>query len=196
MNLTDRISLLEICEKEFSDGVAVEIGVAGGHFSRQILATWKSISALVLVDAWQHFEEGYSDACNLSQSVQDERYQRVCLDFNSDQRVSVVRKLSVEAAKFYLPETFQFIYLDANHSTAAVRQDLEAWWPKLRPGGIFAGHDYLEGNGEGYGVKLAVDRFANEWDLRVHHTTQEYCRPSGVYGNGWEGRSFAIRKPS
>jgi hypothetical protein len=196
MTLTDRISLLEICDREFPGGNAVEIGVAGGHFSRQILATWKSIGALVLVDAWKHFEEGYSDGCNLDQEIQDERYDRVCLDFKDEQRVSIVRKLSTEASRFYEPETFHLVYLDANHSTKAAREDLEHWWPLLRPGGIFAGHDYLPGNGEGYGVKRAVDQFAAEWDLKVWHTMHEYCRSTGVYGACWEGCSFAIRKPA
>jgi len=195
MTLTDRISLLEICDREFPLGIAVEIGVAGGHFTKQILATWKSLGKLHAIDAWQHFPAGYDDSCNLSQDTQDERYDRVVLDFGTNPKVNIVRKLSLEAAKDFKRESIDFIYLDANHSTKAVLQDLDAWWPKLKPGGIFAGHDYLKGNGKGYGVKNAVDRFAQEWNLTVYQTTQEFCRKSGVYGEGWEGVSFALNKP-
>jgi len=196
MNLTDRISLLELCDREFPNGFAVEVGVAGGHFSKQILATWKTIGALLLVDAWQHFEEGYDDACNLDQQTQDDRYKRVLLDFREERRVVVRRMLSLEAAASSPTEFFSFIYLDANHSEEAAYNDLCAWWPRLMPGGIIAGHDYQVGNGKGYGVKNAVDRFAAGWDLKLHTTTQEYCRPEGIYGAGWEGCSFVIRKPS
>ncbi len=200
MNLTDRISLLELCDREFPNGTAVEIGVAGGHFSKQILATWKSLDQLILVDSWKHFPEGYSDACNLPQNIQDERYERVRLDFRDEPKAIIWKLTSEEAAKCWYHEGFyhgaaDFIYLDANHSTPAVRADLEAWWPKLKPGGIISGHDYMPGNNAGYGVKQAVDNFAAEWDLKVYQTTQEYCRKSGIYGAGWEGFSFAMRKP-
>ncbi len=197
MNLTDRISLLELCDREFPGGVAVEVGVAGGHFSKQILATWKTIGRLHLVDAWRHFTDGsYADACNLDQATQDLRYAQVVKDFEGNSKVQIWRELSLEAATTTPEQWCQFIYLDANHSTAAVRQDLDHWWIRLAPGGIIAGHDYEVGNGKGYGVKAAVDHFASEWDLKVHTTTQEYCRPEGIYGAGWEGCSFVIRKPS
>ena len=89
---------------------------------------------------------------------------------------------------------FDFIYLDANHSFKSVTQDLNDWWPILKSGGIFAGHDYNDGNDKGHGVKLAVNMFAEDRGLTVHATTQEYCRASGVYGAGWEGISFVLEK--
>lgn len=148
-----------------------------------------------MVDAWKHFEEGYTDGCNLSQAEQDARYERILLDFGDDPRVSIVRGLSVTAAGLVLPGSMKFVYLDANHSTEAVAEDLEVWWPAIAPGGILAGHDYLPGNGVGYGVKAAVDAFAKRLNLDVFKTTQEFCRRSGVYGEGWEGCSFVLRKP-
>ena len=38
--------------------------------------------------------------------------------------------------------SFDFIYVDARHDYRGVAVDIAEWWPKLRPGGIFAGHDY------------------------------------------------------
>lgn len=35
-----------------------------------------------------------------------------------------------------------FVFIDAAHSYAAVKQDIEAWRPKVRPGGWLGGHDY------------------------------------------------------
>lgn len=34
------------------------------------------------------------------------------------------------------------MYVDARHDRKGVLADLEAWWPKVRPGGILAGHDF------------------------------------------------------
>jgi len=193
MTFTDRISIIEHCNAQFPKGVCIEIGVAGGHFTKQIMASWPTLYAQYAIDAWLHFKEGYDDACNLSQEVQDERYNRVMLDVGES--VTVIRALSSDAAKMFKAGFADFIYLDANHSEEAVCEDLTNWWPVLKPKGLFSGHDYLPGNGKGYGVKAAVDRFAQEHNLPVYKTTQEYCRPQGVYGAGWEGCSFVLVKP-
>ncbi len=45
------------------------------------------------------------------------------------------------------------VYIDGDHSYEAVRDDIKAWLPKVRKGGILAGHDY----GAGWpGVQKAV----------------------------------------
>ncbi len=36
---------------------------------------------------------------------------------------------------------FDFVYIDADHSYEAVKRDIAAWLPKIKPGGIIAGHD-------------------------------------------------------
>jgi hypothetical protein len=41
-------------------------------------------------------------------------------------------------------ESLDFVYIDANHKYDAVKKDLELWYPKVRKGGVFAGHDYLK----------------------------------------------------
>ncbi len=93
-NPIDRIALLELVNQRFPNGVGVEIGVAGGHFSKQILASWPTIGKLYCIDAWQHFETGYDDSCNLSQKEQDERYERIILDFGSNPSVTIMRAAS------------------------------------------------------------------------------------------------------
>eukprot|EP00921_Rhytidocystis_pertsovi_P001788 GHVQ01003078.1.p1 GENE.GHVQ01003078.1~~GHVQ01003078.1.p1 ORF type:complete len:572 (-),score=98.45 GHVQ01003078.1:73-1788(-) len=45
--------------------------------------------------------------------------------------------------KLFPADYFDFVYVDARHDRTSVTQDLHNWWPKLRPGGIMAGHDYV-----------------------------------------------------
>ena len=68
-----------------------------------------------------------------------------------------IKKSSIEAAAD-INEFFDFIYIDADHEYESVKKDIEAWIPRLRSGGIIAGHDYI-----GYrGVHDAVnERFGN-----------------------------------
>ena len=34
------------------------------------------------------------------------------------------------------------VFLDADHKYKSVKEDIEAWYPKVRKGGILSGHDF------------------------------------------------------
>ena len=40
-------------------------------------------------------------------------------------------------------ESLDFVYIDARHDYCSVAEDMALYWPKLRQGGILAGHDYM-----------------------------------------------------
>ena len=64
--------------------------------------------------------------------------------------------------------SLDLLYLDGRHNYEGVKEDLEAWYSKIRPGGIICGHDYLNetiGNTV-FGVKQAVDEFATALNLK------------------------------
>ena len=50
------------------------------------------------------------------------------------------------------------VYIDANHSYQAVRDDIAVWYPRITPGGALCGHDYFKEK-HWPGVKRAVDEF-------------------------------------
>jgi predicted O-methyltransferase YrrM len=70
--------------------------------------------------------------------------------------INPIRMKSIEACKLYKNETLDFIFIDAAHDYNNVISDIKSWYPKLKKGGIIAGHDY--GNGH-VGVEKAVDEF-------------------------------------
>ena len=57
-------------------------------------------------------------------------------------RARTVRALSPDAAAAYPPDHFDWVYIDALHTYDALLRDLDAWWEKVRPGGLLAGDDY------------------------------------------------------
>jgi len=184
--ISDRISVLELAAQENPQGVVVEVGVAGGHFTKQILATWPTCSKLYAIDCWSAFEGNH-----LSGTQQEQRFHQVTRDFSGYKNVTIIRQYSHVAAEAVPNWSIDFIYIDADHSHAAALRDLKSWFPKLKKRGIMAGHDYYNG----CGVKSAVDEFGVKNKLDVQATTAENSRASAVYGPGWEGPSFWFRKP-
>jgi hypothetical protein len=56
--------------------------------------------------------------------------------------VSLIQAASGEAVKMYEDRSLQFVWIDGDHSYEAALRDCRVWWPKVRPGGTLAGHDY------------------------------------------------------
>lgn len=73
--------------------------------------------------------------------------------FQRDWNTKIIRAYSHEAAEL-LNDKYDLVFIDSMHTYKAVKQDIELWLPKVRKGGILAGHDY---GGKYKGVKQAVD---------------------------------------
>ena len=133
------------------------------------------------------------DGYNLDQETQEARYQDIIKYFNPIPVVNVIREESTIAAIAFPADSVHFVYIDANHCYEATKIDCHVWWRTVRSGGIMAGHDYYN-SGQHFEVKKAVDEFAQSRGLTVLSTTRKNSRPSAVYGESWEGPSWAIRK--
>jgi predicted O-methyltransferase YrrM len=71
---------------------------------------------------------------------------------------------SIYAAKSYEDKSLDFVFIDANHDFEFVKQDIESWLPKIKPGGYIGGHDYSESDGH-KGVVKAVDEAFPEKEI-------------------------------
>ena len=126
----------------------------------------------VAVDVWlDDGTIGTNDAC-YDQSGLDAQYERVKNWAKDKPFIQIVRKYTTEAVKDFPDEFFDFIFIDANHTYEGISQDLVDWWPKVKPGGVFSGHDYLvtrkkarNGTIIKFGVVRAVDEFVAKNNL-------------------------------
>jgi hypothetical protein len=81
--------------------------------------------------------------------------------------ISMLNMMSWDAAAQFEDNSVDFCYVDAGHSYEAVTNDLTAWWPKMRPGAMFAGDDYTKGYP---GVQQAVWDFFRPMDIKVRRS--------------------------
>ena len=143
---------------------ALEVGVYEGKYATHLLEMCPQIS-ITLVDAW--------DGAGVSNSYDTEAVYSKVLGIQEKygtRRVRIVREQSPEASlnSQIANQQFDFIYIDADHSYDAVVKDIHAWWPKVRIGGVLAGHDY--NNRGNKRVKKAVDSIFKNVNI-----TQERC---------------------
>lgn len=155
----------------------LEVGVQHGNFAHIMLNTWKNLRSYVAIDPWKAWPSTvYYDIANNVQSIQDQIFLHFLLDIEKyGERVSVLRMESLEAATVIAEESIDVIYLDAMHHYYAVKSDLEAWWPKVKPGGILSGHDYVLDvmHSTIFSAKPAVEEFARRHGLIVLYTNDD-----------------------
>jgi predicted O-methyltransferase YrrM len=174
MKLEERYQFGLLLNKLGLTGNAVEIGVAQGNFSKALLSTWQG-RKLYLIDPWEYMGEDYTDIFNIS----NEQQEQVLVDCKEnlkgyEDRYEIIRATSEKAVMKFSDSFFDFVYIDANHAFKYAEEDIKLWYPKIKKGGILAGHDYVPDTINKYGsfgVKSAVDNFAKQYNYKVELTT-------------------------
>lgn len=83
-----------------------------------------------------------------------------------------------DAAEWWT-EPIDYLYVDADHSYDAVRDDLRAWVPHVKPGGLILGDDY--GHHSFPGVKTAWDEFEQAHGLTLTRYQSDPPDPAGIH---------------
>lgn len=88
--------------------------------------------------------------------------------------LEVIRSESIKAAERFENESISHLFEDGDHSYEALAGSIDAWLPKIRPGYIISGHDYLP-NYEG--VIPAVREKFGRGIIRRPYSIWEYKKP-------------------
>jgi len=142
----------------------VEVGVEQGEYA-EALCRANPEAHVYGVDPWKAMR-GYRD--HVSQEKLDGFYEAT-LRRMAAYAWTPMRGLSVEvAASAFAPRSLDFVYIDANHNLPNVIADLAAWVPKVKDGGIIAGHDYCRRKRNGYQVHVveAVGAWTSAYHVR------------------------------
>ena len=86
-------------------------------------------------------------------------------------RINHYRLDSVKASTLYQDSSLDFIYIDASHEYNDVKDDLYHWYPKLKKGGIIAGHDY---HNRFSGLKKAVNEFFSDKEFEIDYRSYSW----------------------
>jgi predicted O-methyltransferase YrrM len=137
---------------------AVSQAKSGMHFVE--VGTWKGMSAAFMaveilnsnkhikfdcVDTWNGSEEHTDKNSPFYEpllEVTDGLYNHCVSNLKPVENVvNLIRLPSLKAVEKYSDGTLDFVFIDAAHDYDNVVADIKAWLPKVKPGGILAGHD-------------------------------------------------------
>jgi len=150
-------------------GVCVELGVAQGTFSKMILKNGKPTIHFA-IDKWNDHHN-------------EEEYLKARRELMVAGPCAILRNTFDEALAMFEDESIDCIYIDGYAGGGQEGgRTLENWWPKLKVGGLFAGHDYHQ---DWPKTVDAVDKFAAANNFKFNVTTEESGYPS------WYGRKNA-----
>jgi hypothetical protein len=179
-------------------GTFVEVGVFRGDHSAFVLAN-STFATVCGVDAYRRFADvEYKDAINtLTQGELDQIHARAAARFAGEPRYRLIRRTSREAADEFAPGSVDAVYIDANHGYAAVLEDMEIWWSRVKSTGVLAGDDLVDD------LDAAYDADNNQrvvwgpgcWGhYGVNRALRSFEQRHGVRAHRLPGRQWMIRK--
>jgi predicted O-methyltransferase YrrM len=119
----------------------VEIGTFEGASSELFALTCKSVITIDPYDIQpdreaKYKQESKDDLIN-AESTAKKRLKKY-------KNITMVKKMSLDALNDFEDESLDAVYVDGDHARDAVKEDIEAWLPKVKKGGYICGHDYTD----------------------------------------------------
>jgi hypothetical protein len=154
----------------------VEVGVERGVFL-ETLCIANPLAKIYGVDSWKAYS-GYRD--HVSQDKLDGFYEQT-LERVRPHNCELIRDWSTEAAKRFDDRSIDFVFIDANHRLEDVINDIVAWEPKVRPGGIVSGHDYRQFKRQTYShVVEALGAYTRSYRIHPWFLCGMRSEPKGI----------------
>jgi hypothetical protein len=106
------------------------------------------------VDNWEFADDIYTSNKEISQ-LKGNAFEQFLNNIKPVSNIINYHKCnSYDAPEFYEDESLDFVFIDASHEYENVKKDIINWYPKVKFGGVIAGHDYTYPD-----VRQAVDEF-------------------------------------
>ena len=141
-SMTYKDSVIQLIKEHHCQEVA-EIGIFHAVLAQEVVKQCH-LDRYYLIDPWRPFTgEGTQPWV---EEITLDSWDDMCLEayraFVNCPEVRIIRLDSVRASKLFEPESLDMVFIDADHSYESALQDIQAWLPIIRSGGIISGHDY------------------------------------------------------
>lgn len=144
--------ILLLSDNLLQNSKMIEIGAYTGE-STQIFASTGIFSEINVIEPFK-----FNESFNNTNIENIQKWNKVEEEFRNNTRffnnVNLIKEYSHNVSAIFADKSVDLVYIDGDHSYEAVNKDIELYLPKIKQGGILAGHDYSK---SWPGVVKAVD---------------------------------------
>ena len=162
---TDVSSIIHSINLLGNDLIGAEIGVFQAESFLALLHNCPTIKTLYGVDSYQPYTDylrnsGYADGTPMYRMGQKEIEYAKLLSYHRQkysgfsEKINFLEMDSNDAAKKIEDDSLDFIFIDTYLTYQQAVNDLSVWYPKVKSGGLFAGHDWIS-----HDIKKAVTEY-------------------------------------
>ena len=141
--MNHHFQVIDIFQKHFmaTPFCGIEIGTAEGLLTKSLLLYFPNLTHIYGVDPYvSNYERGFEMA--RPQEWHDDRYSQAKVALAVyEGRYTLIKDFSDNAVSL-TPDIVDFVWIDGDHNSDQVIKDIKNYYPKVRKGGIFGGHDY------------------------------------------------------
>lgn len=122
--------------------IGAEVGCNTGLTTGHLLRACPKLKKIIAVDLWAPVPDevgGGTQYKDWDFPVQRRRFARQVR--GNEKRLYVLQGISWEVTKEIDDNSLDFVFIDADHEYQSVINDIKAWTPKLKSGGMMSGHD-------------------------------------------------------
>jgi predicted O-methyltransferase YrrM len=135
--------------ERLTEGIVVEVGVAYGRSIAYLAERAKPGVKIIGIDLWGDHMGGDNLDPHVFARLKNHGPPMVAcaqelknaLGEGAD-RIELLKEHSVQASSRFEDRSLDLVFIDGCHEYEPVLADIKAWMPKVKPGGMLAGHDY------------------------------------------------------
>lgn len=156
--------LVPIIKKLTGELVGCEIGVCHGFTTEYFLKNIPNIKKIYAIDPYPTYVDW--NGVKLTEERQQETKNRCAKRLSNYSNIDLIYNTSSDFVSNIQDNELDFIFIDGDHSYEATLADIKNYWPKVKTGGIFAGHDiYLPS------VRRAIQEFFKDKSISFVENT-------------------------
>lgn len=166
--------MIEYIKKNYNNKqlVGAEIGVAYGENAFNILSVL-NINKMFLIDPYEITQDfPFDQQIDWTRHKNPDEIYNICRKKLQPfkEKIVFIKKPSNQAAKD-INLGLDFLYIDGNHKYEYIKNDLNLYYPLVKPNGIIGGDDF---SGSFIGVSKAVLEFVNKNNLELYGKNKDW----------------------
>lgn len=134
--------LSNLCNSHFyEEFIGIEIGTGTAQTTEIILGRVPKLQLLYTIDPYRHVESSQFEAH--APIEKQEEWKAMAQRKLEQYQNRVIRIIDTsDNAVSQTPDQVDMVWIDGDHSTEQIIKDIQNYYPKVKYGGIFGGHDY------------------------------------------------------